>query len=112
MAPLVLSPTSPQISPAVRTPDIDRTVEAAFRRNSYLALRDLSCVAEGGVVYLHGQLPTYYLKQVAQELAAGVSGVRRVINRIEIFNDGCRDQRPPVEGDSARRPPFAPGSLR
>ena len=37
-----------------------------------------------GVAYLHGCLPSYYLKQLAQEIAAGVEGVRLVINKIEV----------------------------
>jgi hypothetical protein len=64
---------------------IDRRAEERLRRSSYLALRDVSCLASDGVVYLHGTLPTYYLKQLAQEIAAGVEGVHCVINRIEVF---------------------------
>ena len=55
-----------------------------LRRSAYLALQDVSCLARDDVVYLHGCLPSYYLKQIAQELAAGVAGVRHVVNRIEV----------------------------
>ncbi len=64
---------------------IGRTVEDLFRRSGYLALRDVSCVAIGDALYLRGRLPSYYLKQVAQEVAASVAGARRMINRIEVF---------------------------
>ena len=33
---------------------------------------------------LHGRLPTYYLKQVAQAIAAEVEGVSSVVNRIDV----------------------------
>ena len=36
------------------------------------------------MAYLHGCLPSYYLKQLAQEIAAGVEGVRLVVNKIEV----------------------------
>ena len=62
---------------------IHRKAEASSRY-SYLALRDVSCMACDDVVYLHGRLPSYFLKQVAQEIAAGVEGVRLVINRIDV----------------------------
>jgi osmotically-inducible protein OsmY len=83
-----------------------------LRRSSYLALRDVSCVVSGRLVYLHGHLPTYYLKQVAQELAGAVGGVRRVINEIEILNNGSGDRLPPVGRDSDRGRIFAPVRLR
>jgi osmotically-inducible protein OsmY len=63
---------------------ISSRVEDLLRRSSYLALRDVSCVALGGALHLRGCLPSYYLKQVAQEVAASVAGSRRVINRIEV----------------------------
>jgi osmotically-inducible protein OsmY len=86
--------------------------EAADRlwRSGYLALRDVSCVALDGVVSLHGCLPSYYLKQVAQEIAAGVDGARCVVNRIEVLattGRGRRSQRiSPSESESEANPPF------
>jgi osmotically-inducible protein OsmY len=78
-----------------RTSNIHRTTEERLRGNGYLALRDVACMARDDVVYLHGHLPSYFLKQIAQEIAAGVEGVRRVINRIDVL----RPARP-----GARRP--------
>lgn len=64
---------------------IQREAELRLRRSGYLALSEISCDARGGVVYLRGRLPSYYLKQVAQAVAAEVVGVRRVVNRIEVI---------------------------
>jgi hypothetical protein len=94
----VLPTASPEIPAAAGPSEIERSVEALLRRSGYLALRDVSSVARGGVVYLCGRLPSYYFKQLAQELAAGVDGVRRVINRIEVVTAG---QRPAVGRDRA-----------
>ena len=66
------------------SPTIHRTVEEELRRSGYMALRHVACIARGDLVYLQGRLPSYFLKQVAQELAARVEGVRRVINRIDV----------------------------
>jgi osmotically-inducible protein OsmY len=69
--------------------------EAAERlwRSGYLALRDVSCVASDGVVCLYGCLPSYYLKQVAQEIAANVTGARQVVNCIEVLASAGRARR-------------------
>jgi len=65
--------------------EIHREAEERFRESSYLAVRTISCTVGDGVIHLHGSLPSHYLKQVAQELASSVEGVRQVINRIEVF---------------------------
>ncbi len=64
---------------------IDHMVEARLRASSYLALRDILCLASDGVLYLHGSVNSHYLKQVAQEVASRVEGVRHVVNLIEVF---------------------------
>jgi osmotically-inducible protein OsmY len=69
--------------------------EQRLRRSSYLALQDVRCIATDDAVYLYGCLPSFYLKQVAQEIAAGVEGVHRVINRIEVLG--------PAAGPRSRR---------
>jgi osmotically-inducible protein OsmY len=67
------------------SPPIGRTAEDRIRASGYLALREVSCSASDGVAYLHGCLPSHYLKQLAQEIAGGVQGVRVVVNRIEVL---------------------------
>jgi hypothetical protein len=83
---LVLHTADREIVPQARPSAIalGHAAEDLFRRSGYLALRDVSCVATGGELCLRGRLPSYYLKQVAQEIATSVAGPRRVINQIEI----------------------------
>jgi hypothetical protein len=50
----------------------------------YHALRRVSCEYRDGILTLRGRLPSYYLKQVAQEAVAPVAGVDRIVNCIEV----------------------------
>jgi len=69
---------------ALRSEVADRA-EARLRGNPYLALRNVTCEYQDGVLTLRGCLPSYHLKQVAQAAVAEVEGVARVENRIEVL---------------------------
>jgi hypothetical protein len=58
--------------------------EGCLRRKPYLALRNVSCDCRGGVLVLRGRLPSYYLKQVAQEAVVRLEGVERIDNQIQV----------------------------
>jgi osmotically-inducible protein OsmY len=65
----------------------DGTVESARGRlqsSPYSALREIVCNDRDGTLELEGNVPTYYLEQVARTLVAGVEGVTAVANRIEV----------------------------
>jgi osmotically-inducible protein OsmY len=96
--PAILAPDT-DMTGATRKSTLHRTAEERLRRSSYLALQDVSCIAREDVVYLHGYLPSHYLKQVAQEIAARVEGVRCVINRIKVLapDRSGRERRPSAE---------------
>ena len=59
--------------------------EGRLRRNPYLALKNVACDCRGGVLVLRGCLPSYYLKQVAQEAVARLEGVQAVDNQIQVM---------------------------
>jgi hypothetical protein len=64
---------------------LQAVAERALRSGPYPALKRLSCDYRGGVLVLRGCLPTYYLKQMAQEVVAPlVQGVGRLDNRIQV----------------------------
>jgi BON domain len=63
-----------------------------LRTSSYSALREISCVADDGALYLRGRVPSHYLKQLAQELASRVDGVRLVKNLIEVTAQAAIDR--------------------
>jgi hypothetical protein len=58
--------------------------ERCLRRNPYLALRNVGCDWLDGVLVLRGCLPSYYLKQIAQEAVASLEGVGRIDNQIQV----------------------------
>ncbi len=64
--------------------EISEIAQAALRRSAYVELRNVSCDFSGGVLTLHGRVPTYYLKQLAQASVADVPGVVEIHNRVEV----------------------------
>ncbi len=63
---------------------VGELAEVRLRSNSYLALKNVSCEYDGGRLILRGCLPTYYLKQIAQEVVSGVDGVKEIVNQISV----------------------------
>ena len=73
--------------------------ERGLRSSRYSALRHVSCDYRGGVLVLRGSLPSYHLKQIAQEVVAHqVQGVGRLDNQIQVVRP-----LPTEAGAAARR---------
>ena len=51
-----------------------------LQRSPYFLIRSVSCECRQGVLFLRGPLPTFYLKQLAQEAVARVKGISQVVN--------------------------------
>ncbi|MFB3105264.1 MAG: BON domain-containing protein [Pseudomonadales bacterium] len=82
---------SSNVTAAAASTSIADGVASRLRRSGYPTLANVSAEVHEGALVLLGRLSTYYLKQVAQTLAAQVDGVEEVINRIEVVNLGlCR----------------------
>lgn len=47
---------------------MEEQVQAELSNSNYLSVRRLSCQVRGGVLTLIGRLPSFYLKQVVQNL--------------------------------------------
>ena len=75
--------TEPPLTPA----DL---AERRLRSNPYLALKNVCCDWLDGVLVLRGCLPSYYLKQVAQEVVARLEGVTAVDNQIQVVTPAPR----------------------
>ncbi len=58
----------------------------SLRNNSHLATKHIACEVLDGVLVLRGRVQTYYLKQIAQQVASKVNGVRHVDNQIEVVS--------------------------
>jgi hypothetical protein len=72
---------------------IKELAERTLRSNSHLALKNIVCDYLGGVLVLRGNLPTYYLKQVAQVVLAQLAGVERIDNQIQVVTPAFRSRR-------------------
>jgi osmotically-inducible protein OsmY len=81
---------TPHSTPQLLIKDL---AEGCLRRNPYRALKNVSCDYEAGVLTLRGCLPSYYLKQVAQQVVAHLEGVERIHNQIEVVTPAsCSNQ--------------------
>jgi hypothetical protein len=54
---------------------------ARLRSSGYAGLRRLRCEVTDAVVTVHGVLPSYYLKQMAQAVILRLDGIRSVKKR-------------------------------
>lgn len=66
---------------------LSRTVQDKLTESGYWHLRQISVAAKAGRVHLQGKLPTYFLKQMAQEMVACVPGVSHVENHVHVEKD-------------------------
>lgn len=59
-------------------------VREAIRQSAHGGLSWVECELKEGMAILHGKVSSFYLKQMAQELAKKVDGVQLVVNRVEV----------------------------
>jgi osmotically-inducible protein OsmY len=50
----------------------------------HLRMQRIWCECDDGCLFLRGQVPSFYFKQLAQEAVVGMEGVRQVVNEIEV----------------------------
>lgn len=69
-------------------PSIGAQAEYLLRKQAHLALRRVWCeeIAPAQLV-LHGCVPSYYLRQLAESTVAQVEGIRSLANEIEVLTD-------------------------
>ena len=81
----------------------------ALARKGYSPLRAVGVVVTDGRVSLHGRVPSFHLKQVAQEAARVVPGGSGLVNRLAV--DSRPDQcLPPGAGPAPRDRPSPHGA--
>jgi osmotically-inducible protein OsmY len=56
---------------------------------SYAPVRNVSCEYDEGVLFLRGQVPSFFQKQLAQEAVFKLDGVTSVVNQIEVTGRPC-----------------------
>lgn len=56
--------------------------------------REIKCDYCGGVLTLHGRLPTFYLKQILQSILSGLPEIERIENCVDVVSvDGLSSVR-------------------
>jgi osmotically-inducible protein OsmY len=63
-------------------------VEQALRATGYPRLRGIEVTVHARLVILRGRVPSYYLKQIAQETALAVPGTHQVRNDLDVVRPG------------------------
>lgn len=81
----------PASSSSAGLPSLCRLIEERLRTSPYLALKGITCELIRGVLYLRGQVSSYYLKQVAQNVAGQVV-CDRLVNEIEVTTRPARSE--------------------
>lgn len=59
-------------------------VQSIYQASHHRSIRKLQCHYEAGVLIISGQVPNYYLKQLAQSLVRHVNGVERIVNQVHV----------------------------
>ena len=62
-----------------------REVQRRLASSPYRCVRNIECECDEGVVLLRGELPSYFFKQMAQELLREMTGCSAVENQIEVL---------------------------
>lgn len=81
----ILTATFPEHVPS--PPAVGQTegiIQTCFHDSPYPALRNVRCTVHDGVAQLDGALPSFYLKQLAQEIVKQLNAVEEVANRIKV----------------------------
>ena len=58
--------------------------EARLKSSFHPAIRTVFCKYDDGVLVLRGRVNSFFHTQLAQETVAGIEGVERVVNQIEV----------------------------
>ena len=64
--------------------DVTEVARGRLCNSQYVAIRSVSCDFENGVLLLRGRLKSFHHKQLAQETVQRLTGVRQIINTIEV----------------------------
>jgi osmotically-inducible protein OsmY len=74
----------PVVGALGRTGTVVTAVRTAFIASGQVWLRRIEVTVDGGAVVLRGQVPSFYLKQMALVTVQGVAGVTAVRNELKV----------------------------
>jgi osmotically-inducible protein OsmY len=64
--------------------DLSAQIDQALRATGHASLRHLQVRGTEGLAILHGCVPSYFMKQMAQEIALRILGVKEVQNELQV----------------------------
>ena len=64
--------------------EVSRAIQHRFEQSAYRSLRQVRCEWRDGALTLFGEVPTFFLKQMAQTIAASVNGAVAIANQIDV----------------------------
>jgi hypothetical protein len=65
---------------------MEHAAKLLLAERGYRSLLGITCVFAQGAVILHGRVPTYHQKQLAQESLRILANGRKIVNDIEVSN--------------------------
>ncbi|WP_442510357.1 BON domain-containing protein [Novipirellula sp. SH528] len=77
-------PSSPPELPSVISLDAALKANELFRTCPYSSIRNVQCRFHEGVLILNGEVPSFHMKQTAQELVRHVLRVEQIDNRLTV----------------------------
>ena len=64
--------------------DVAKRAAALLEEGPYHSLKRVVCEFHEGVLTLRGRVPSFYMKQVAQEILMGFASVEVLLNHLEV----------------------------
>jgi hypothetical protein len=65
---------------------VERAARKRLAKTGYRSLGSVRCQFDDGTLTLHGRVPSYYHKQVAQEAIRNVNDVDTIVNEINVWS--------------------------
>jgi osmotically-inducible protein OsmY len=79
-----------RLTSAPTNSQIEQMARGKLLRCAYADVREIECTCRDGVVTLHGSLPSFFLKQIAQSmLIHPLAGVATIDNQVRVVADGA-----------------------
>jgi osmotically-inducible protein OsmY len=65
---------------------VERAARKRLAKTGYRLLGSVRCQFDDGTLTLHGRVPSYYHKQVAQEAIRNVTDVATIVNELNVWS--------------------------
>lgn len=101
----VLSPAACHRARRQDDKTIIKEIQSKLYRDTILKTRDISIIAQSGVVILSGQVSSEDEKSSVERLAAGAGGVKRVINQLAVVRPSPPPGPPAQQAAAPKRSP-------